>query len=460
MTNRAPRPGLNGSERRAALSLAVVYALRMLGLFLILPVFALYAEGLVGVTPLLVGLAIGAYGLTQGLLQIPFGMLSDRVGRKPVIVGGLLLFALGSVMAATAEGIHGIIAGRALQGSGAIAAAVMALAADLTRDEVRIRAMAMIGISIGASFTLALILGPVLDAQIGVPGLFWLTAVLGVVGILIVLFVVPNPGQTRIHRDAEPVGGQLRGILRNPDLLRLDFGVFTLHMLITAIFLAYPHSLQDAGVVRHDHWLVYLPILVLSVVAMLPFVLAAERRGRTKPVLVGAIAALCLAEVGLWLFHQGLWPLLLAAFLFFTAFNLLEASLPSMVSRIAPTEARGTAMGVFSTAQFLGAFAGGMGGGWMHQLFGIGGVYLFCALAGMLWLVVASGMVEPRRLSSQVIALGELSTGDAATVERALREIPGVEEAVVILEDRAAYLKVDTRHLDWARLQTFGAARA
>ena len=460
MTKRFLRPGLNRTERRAALSLATIFALRMLGLFLILPVFALYAKGLPGVTPMLVGLAIGVYGLTQGLLQIPFGMLSDRIGRKPVIVGGLVLFAVGSVVAATANGIHGIILGRALQGSGAIAAAVMALAADLTREEVRTRAMAMIGISIGLSFALALVLAPVLDARLGVPGLFWLTGVLGVAGILIVSFLVPNPLHSQVHRDAEPVLGQLRGAVRNPELLRLNYGVLTLHMLMTAMFLVYPLSLQEAGVHQHDHWIVYFPVLVLSVLAMAPFVVIAEKQGRTRPVFLGAVIALALAELALWLLHQGLWPLLLGLFLFFTAFNVLEASLPSLVSRIAPAESKGTAMGVYSTSQFLGAFAGGMGGGTMHQLFGVGGVYLFCALAAGLWFLVARGMVQPRQLSNQVITLAELDAGEVATVQRALLEVPGVEEAVVVVEERAAYLKVDDKRLDWARLQAFGAARA
>ncbi len=459
MTDRPERPGLNPTERRAALSLATIFALRMLGLFLILPVFALYAKGLPEVTPLLVGVAIGVYGLTQGLLGIPFGMLSDRLGRKPVILGGLVIFAIGSLVAATAEGIYGIILGRALQGSGAIAAVVMALAADLTREEVRTRAMAMIGVSIGMSFTLALILGPLLDARIGVPGLFWLTAGLAVVGVLMVLFVVPDPRHSRVHRDAEPVLGLLGGVIRHWELLRLNWGVLTLHLLITAMFLVYPLSLEEAGVARQDHWLVYLPVLLISVLAMVPFVILSERHGRGKPVLLGAVAALGVAELVLSRLHGGLWPLLAMLLLFFTAFNILEASLPSLVSRIAPAEARGTAMGVFSTSQFLGAFLGGMGGGAVQQLFGVGGVYLFCALAAGLWLSVAWGMVPPRRLTSQVLPLGEVDVAGAASIQRALLEIPGVEEAVVVVEEQAAYLKVDTRRLDWARLQNFEAAR-
>lgn len=459
MSKLPARPGLNPTERLAAFSLATVFALRMLGLFLILPVFALYAKGLPEVTPFLVGLAIGVYGLTQGVLGIPFGMLSDHLGRKPVILGGLVLFVFGSLLAATADGIWDIIIGRALQGSGAIAAVVMALAADLTREEVRTRAMAMIGVSIGMSFTLALILGPVLDSRIGVPGLFWLTAGLAVVGILLVRFVVPDPQQSRVHRDAEPVLGLLGGVVRHPELLRLNGGVFILHLLITAMFLVYPLSLEQAGVVGQDHWLVYLPVLLLSVLVMVPFLILGERRDRGKAVFLGAVALVGVAELALARLHGELWPMVGMLLLFFTAFNLLEASLPALVSRIAPAAARGTAMGVFSTAQFLGAFAGGVGGGAVQQRFGIEGVYLFSALAAGIWLWVAWGMIQPRRLSSQVLPLTGLDAGQVAGIQQALLEIPGVEEAVVVIDEQAAYLKVDTRRLDWARLQTFASVQ-
>jgi predicted MFS family arabinose efflux permease len=448
---------MTGSERRAAAGLAGIFALRMLGLFLILPVFALHAQDMAGATPLLIGLAIGAYGLTQALLQIPFGMLSDRIGRKPVIFGGLVLFAVGSLIAALADDIGGVIAGRVLQGSGAIAAAVMALTADLTREEVRTRAMAGIGISIGMAFALALVLGPILGHWVGLDGIFWFTAVLAVGGMLILAFVVPTPARSSVHRDAEPVAGQLRGVLANPELMRLDFGVLILHMMMTSLFLVVPLSLDTLGLDAARHWWLYLPVLVLSMVAMVPFIIQAEGRGRMKPVFLGAVLVSGLALAGLYLFQAGLMVLAFFLFLFFTAFNLLEASLPSMISKIAPAGAKGTAMGVFSSSQFAGAFFGGLLGGWVHQSYGADAVFLFCAAMASVWLLVAAPMSSPRRVSSQVIRIGGDQAADGSSLQRRLLEIPGVEEAVVVSEEGLAYLKVDNRRLDSARLQTLTA---
>ena len=444
---------MTSMERRAAVGLAGIFALRMLGLFLILPVFALHAQDLVGATPLLIGMAIGAYGLTQALLQIPFGMLSDRVGRKPVIFGGLILFALGSVVAAMADDIAGVILGRVIQGSGAIAAAVMALTADLTREQVRTRAMAGIGMSIGMAFALALVLGPALAHWVGLDGIFWFTALLAIGGILILALIVPNPQHSSVHRDAEPVASQFRGVLSQGDLLRLDFGVLTLHMLMTSLFLVIPLTMQELGLPAVDHWWVYLPVLVLSVAAMIPFIIQAESRGRMKPIFLGAVAVLALSLLGLYGFGDGIAAIAVFLFLFFTAFNLLEASLPSLISKIAPAGAKGTAMGVFSTSQFAGAFLGGLVGGLVHQEWGGGGVLLFCAVAAIVWFLVALSMGRPRQVSSQVIRVsGEVGDWE---LQRRLLQIPGVEEAVVVAEEGLAYLKVDNRQLDWARLQAF-----
>lgn len=458
--SRLPVLPMTGSERRAAAGLSGIYALRMLGLFLILPVFALHAQDMVGATPLMIGIAVGAYGLTQALLQIPFGMLSDRIGRKPVIFGGLVLFAIGSLIAAVAEDIGGVIAGRVLQGSGAIAAAVMALTADLTREEVRTRAMAGIGVSIGMAFALALVLGPVLGHWIGLSGIFWLTAAFAVGGMLILALVVPTPDHSFIHRDAEPVASQLGQVLKAPELVRLDFGVLTLHTVMTSLFLVIPLSLETRGLEVQHHWWLYLPVLALSMVAMVPFIIQAEGKGRMKPVFLGAVLALALVLGGLYFFTAGLLLLAFLLVLFFTAFNLLEASLPSLISKIAPAEAKGTAMGVFSTSQFAGAFLGGLIGGWVHQSFGAQAVFLFCAAMAVIWFLVAWPMVSPRPVTSQVLRIGAGTEADAPGLQSRLLEVPGVEEAVVAMDEGLAYLKVDKARLDWARLREFSASQA
>jgi len=442
-------------ERRSALGLAGIYALRMLGLFLILPVFAVQAQSLAGATPLLIGLAIGAYGLTQALLQIPFGLLSDRIGRKPVIFAGLALFALGSIVAAMSDSIHGVILGRVLQGSGAIAAAVMALTADLTRDEVRTRAMAGIGVSIGMSFALALVLGPALAHWVGLDGIFWFTALLAMGGILILALVVPSPAHSTVHRDAEPVIGQLGGVLRNPELLRLDFGIFCLHFSMTSLFLVVPLALRDLGLPVGHHWWIYLPVLALSVVIMVPFIIQAESRGRMRPVFLGAVLTLATAMMGLHFYAAGIAVIAFWLVLFFAAVNLLEASLPSLVSKVAPAVAKGTAMGVYSTSQFIGAFCGGTFGGWVHQVSGEGGVFLFAATVALVWLAVAWPMSNPGRLGNLAIRIGAVA--DVSALRQGLLAVPGVEEAEVVIEEGLAYLKVDNARLDSARLEEFSA---
>lgn len=456
---RSDAPSLIPVERRAASSLAAIYALRMLGLFLILPVFALYAEQLPDHTPLLVGLAVGIYGLTQALLQIPFGLLSDRIGRKPVIVGGMLVFALGSVVAAEAETLHGVILGRALQGSGAVAAAVMALAADLSREEVRTRVMAAIGVSIGAAFILALVLGPVLNHWIGVPGIFWLTAVLALGGVLVALFLVPTPAHSGVHQDAEPVPAQFRAVLRNTDLLRLNLGVFILHMMMTALFLAVPLILRDLGLATESHWQLYLPVLLASVAGMVPFIILAEKRRRMKGVLLGAVLALGLGQTGLYLLGGGMTGLVVSLLVYFVAFNLLEASLPSLVAKVAPVTGKGTAMGFFTSSQFLGAFVGGVLGGWAQQLFGLQGVFLLGAGAALLWFLVALGMSNPRYFSSQLLKVGSLGEDEARQLGSRLCAVPGVAEAEVVAGEGVAYLKVDKEKLDREALNRFVVAR-
>ena len=383
-------------ELRAAGSLAAVFSVRLLGLFMIYPVFASYARGLSGANPYLIGEALGIYGLTQGLLQIPFGLLSYRVGRKVMIVLGLILFAIGSAVAAVATSIDGVIIGRALQGAGAVGSVILALVADLTAEENRTKAMAVVGISIGASFMVALVLGPIIANFVGVAGIFWLMVGLAALGIAITQFVVPNPPRVRVHRDAEAVPAMIGAVLRNTELLRLDFGIFALHAMLTASFLVVPGLLRGTlDVPVHDQWLVYLPVLLVSVAVMVPAIVVAEKYRRMKGVFVGAVAALVASQVMLYAGADNLFVLLAALIVFFSAFNVMEASLPSLITKTAPAGATGTATGIYSSAQFLGIFAGGVVGGWVHQMLGTTAVFFFAAALAILWLLVAATMRDP-----------------------------------------------------------------
>ncbi|MBE2295229.1 MAG: MFS transporter [Phycisphaerales bacterium] len=449
--------GMTTVERWTAFWLASIFSLRMLGLFMILPVFALYAENLRGNTPTLTGLAIGIYGFSQALFQIPFGLLSDRYGRKPMIYLGLLIFALGSMVAALSDSIWGIILGRALQGGGAVSAVVMALAADLTREEHRIKVMAFIGITIGLSFAVSMILGPVLNSWIGVPGIFWLTGLLALLGITVVRFQIPQPTVSRIHRDAEPVVSQFSRVLLDSQLLRLNFGIFILHLLLTATFVAVPLALRDAGLVSTKHWEVYLPALLLSMVAIVPFILIAEKQHRLKPVFLGAILLLALTEFGLLSMPDDVLKISLLLLAFFIGFNLLEATLPSLIAKMAPPDAKGTAMGVYASSQFLGAFVGGTLGGLLHGLFGLKAVFALGTLGALAWLVVAWSMQNPRHLSSYLLNVGELNEAEAWDLAAQLSQVRGVAEAVVIATDGVAYLKVDRGALDETALRAYAA---
>lgn len=380
-------------ERRATASLASVYSLRLFGMFVILPVFALYAERLPGgESHTLVGVALGIYGLTQAILQIPFGWASDRWGRKEVIYSGLVILAIGSAVAAVARDIEWVIIGRALQGAGAISAAAVALVADLTRDAVRTTAMAVIGISIGATFALSLVVGPVLDGVVGVPGIFALTGILALVAIVVVRFGVPDPDHTT---GPASVPGQLVPALLDRQLLRLSYGTFTLHAVLMALFTQVPFALRDSGLADNHHWWLYLPVLVIAVAAILPFLRRTDRPGQAKPAMVAAIAVLFAGTAGIaWSLHS-VSGLAIALTVFFAGFNLLEALLPSLVSKYAAVEGRGAAIGVNSSAQFLGAFVGAAAAGWLAEHVSNVSVFVFCLVLVAFWFVVALTMAHP-----------------------------------------------------------------
>ncbi|MBT3967332.1 MAG: MFS transporter [Gammaproteobacteria bacterium] len=438
-------------EKRAAGSLAGIFALRMLGLFMLLPVLALYAESFEGATPMLMGVALGIYGLTQAMFQIPFGMLSDRIGRKKVIAIGLLIFAAGSVVAAQATTIEWIIIGRALQGAGAIAAAAMALLADLTREEQRTKAMATFGMSIGVSFMMAIIIGPILNGWIGVSGIFWLTGALALLGIIVLFKVVPTPVHSHMHHDAETDPAQFGDVLKDGQLLRLDFGIFALHLILTAMFVVIPIGLRDAGLVAGDHWMVYLGVMLVSVAIMVPMIIVAEKKGKMKEMFSLAIVLVAFAQFGLWQLSDSLWGVILMMVLFFGGFNLLEATLPSLISKMAPADKKGTAMGVYSSSQFFGAFVGGVLGGWIlgwSDGVEIAPVFLLTGALAVVWLLAALSMQRPLQVKTRLQNIGQLDQPQAALLAAQFREVAGGVEAVGIAEDQVAYLKVNEKELD------------
>jgi predicted MFS family arabinose efflux permease len=366
-----------------------------------------------------------------------------------------VIFALGSLVAASADSIYGIILGRALQGSGAIAAALMALAADLSREEHRTKMMALIGASIGAAFALSMVLGPMLNELIGISGIFATTALMALVGIAILYLIVPDPLHSHFHSDAEVRTSSIFDVIRDTQLLRLDVGIFILHFSLMCVFLVMPLELRDTALLEPaSHWKMYLPVFAASVILMLPFVIMAERQRKIKTVFVGAIMVMIVAVSG-FLFSFDLTTLTLSLVIFFAGFNLLEASLPSLVSKTSRATLKGTAMGVYSSSQFLGAFAGGVIGGLAHELWGIDGLYRVVILALVVWLLFAATMKKPRYLSTYLMNIGVQNESDIAPLSAQLAEISGVVEVSIIADEGVAFLKVEKHVLDEEKLLSF-----
>lgn len=439
-------------ERRATWGLGTVFSLRMLGMFMVLPVLTTWGMALQGATETLIGLAIGIYGLAQAVFQIPFGLLSDRIGRKPLIIGGLLMFVLGSVIAALSTSIWGVILGRALQGSGAIAAAVMALLSDLTREQNRTKAMAFIGVSFGITFALAMVLGPVITQAIGLQGLFWMIALLATFAVIITVVLVPDTKDHKLNRESGMVKGCFQLVLANPQLLKLNFGIMCLHIMLMSTFVALPSELEHAGLAAASHWKVYLCTMLIAFASVVPFIIYAEVKRRMKRVFIGCVTLLIVAEVVLWGSGSGFWMLVVGVQLFFIAFNLMEAILPSLISKESPAGYKGTAMGIYSTSQFLGVAIGGSLGGWLTEYFDTQMVFLFGTLLAAVWLMVSLTMKEPPYVSSLRIELPETTAGDV-TLHQRLLAAPGVSEAIVVPTERSAYIKIDTKITDRSTIE-------
>jgi len=397
-------------------------------------------------TPFLIGLAIGVYGLFQALLQIPFGLLSDKFGRKPVIAAGLLLMIIGSVIAALSTSIYWVIFGRALQGAGAIAAVLMALAADLSRDDQRTKMMAMLGGSIGFSFLVALLLGPVLIKWLSLSGLFWFTGAMAVLGLVVLYGLVPNPEQGGFSSDTSAKASTVFELLRHPQLLRLDFSIFLLHILVTATFVAVPPLLAQSGMTAGHHWKVYLLSFGIAIVMLVPLLMLAERKMMRGVLIICAVGLM----VSLLMFSQftaHLTMLVVSMALFFGFFCTMEALLPSLVSRIAPAASRGSATGIYASSQFMGAFVGGAGGGWLLGQYDEARLFMALAAGCVLWVLVLLGFRRPAKLSRlrKVLSESQLAGGKAA-IEAEFSKLPGVEEVAVALDEGVAYLKIDKTH--------------
>ncbi len=450
------KSNMNSTEKRAALTLSSVFALRMLGLFMLLPVFALVGQNLTGFTPALIGFAIGAYGLTQAIFQIPFGWMSDRFGRKPIILFGLVLFAIGSLVAAFSDHIYGVIAGRLLQGCGAIASAIMALAADLSRDEQRTKIMASIGMSIGAAFALAMILGPSLTELVGLNGLFMVIAVLALIAMLVIYFLTPNPDAQFVQRDAIATRGEFSRIFNDRQLMRLNFGIFTLHFLLTSFFVAFPNRLAGLGVQLADHSWIYLLTMVAAVVLMLPMIIIAEKNRQHARVMLLGVLLIAAVQFSFGMFSFPLTLVVVAMVIYFTGFNLMEALLPSMISRIAPLSGKGTALGVYSTSQFAGAFLGGPVAGLIIQYQGMEGVYLVGGFMALLWAVLLLGLKNPPALTAYTLTMPDVAKDAFPSLVQEIKAIEGVSEAIALPEAGAVYLKVDKKTLDNERLAQYG----
>ena len=446
---------LNATERKAIVSLGGIFSLRMFGLFLLLPVLSLHAQQFADATPFYVGLVMGVYGFTQALFQIPYGLASDRFGRKRVIIVGLIVFMLGSIIAALSETLIMLIMGRALQGAGAVSSVILALTADLTREQQRTKSMAVIGMCIGFTFLVSIVIAPILESAIGVSGIFWMIAGLVLVAMMVLYWIVPNPTKVFQHRDILPMPNRLAAVFKMPQLVRLNIGIFCLHMVLTALFVVLPLYLVDEfNFDLSEHWKLYLLVLLCSVAGMVPFVLGGSREGREQVWFVRAILLLSVA-LGLFMLSDpgSLWTVGAILFVFFSAFNALEAMLPALISRVAPVTSKGSAIGIYNGFQFFGMFTGGICAGWLYGAFGVHSVFGFCGISVLLWLGIAATSGKMTLLSSKTISMARYSDSQRTRLIDKIGQLKGIEEIAMVDEETTACLTIDGDHFDQAELE-------
>lgn len=438
---------MNYSWSKTVFPIAAIFSFRMLGLFLLIPVFSIYAGYLKDATPTLIGLALGGYGLTQGLLQMPFGILSDKLGRKPILTLGLLLFVSGSLIGAMTDSIYGMIFARVLQGTGAIGSVLIALLADLTRDDQRTKAMAVIGMTIGISFSIAMILSPFIASRFGLKGIFYLTAILASLGLVLLHFVIPNPEKECFHGDSEANLALLKPVIKNKHLQRLNIGIFCQHFILTSTFFAIPmvlsHQIKQGYLTQQWHF--YLPLMLFSFALMIPFIIFAEKKKWMKSVFIFAVSITLLSQCLLAFAYNNWYSLCLLMFFYFVAFNILEALLPSLVSKQANPNNKGTAMGVYSTSQFLGLFVGGSLAGVLYQGYGIQGIFLINSFLTILWLVISIFLQPNRYISTLLLPFKAIAQMDNILINQ-LSELKGVVEVVISEDEQVIYLRVDNQY--------------
>jgi predicted MFS family arabinose efflux permease len=433
-------------EGRAIFWLASILSFRMLGLFMIFPVFAIYAPTFKYSTPLLIGIALGIYGLTQALLQLPLSILSDHIGRKPIVIGGLVVFALGSIVAALANNIYVLILGRALQGAGAIGSTLIALTADLTSVENRTKAMAILGMTIGLSFALAMVFGPLINSWYHLSGIFWLTAIFAFLGMIIFQYCIPRTKNLISHHSPENVIQSLQTLLKNKQLFKLNISIFLLHALLTGSFIVIPLLFQNAGIHQQAQWKIYLPVLSAAFISTLPLLFFAEKKHCIKLILLAGITSMAVAEFLLYRYSLGQMGIIIVLFIFFTGFTLLEAILPSLISKIAPSHQKGSAMGLYSSFQFLGIFAGGFLAGLVRSHYGNNAIFFVALVVCTIWLASMLTIEQPPMFKTKLVALSpSVNIKNAQQIAQQLLCLPGVIEANVSIEDCIAYLKIDNK---------------